>query len=250
LSGSYARWTKTRPLKDVDVFCVLREDEAHYRKKHPRELLKRIASALVPTYGKEFVTIDRMAVTVDFGVEVDANDETGERVMSIDVVPAFAKGGHYEIPDATAPGWIATNPETHADLATEAQEAYDGEWKPLVRMIKKWNRHTGEPVKPGFLLETIALDTLIPPFSGGYAYELKAFFATAAARICEDWSDPAGLGPPVNGEVPLGERESARSALLRAETEATQAILLERAGRRGDALRTWRNLFGPQFPLS
>ena len=25
LTGSYARWTKTKPLKDVDIFCVLKE---------------------------------------------------------------------------------------------------------------------------------------------------------------------------------------------------------------------------------
>lgn len=29
LSGSYARWTKTKPLKDVDIFCVLGDNETH-----------------------------------------------------------------------------------------------------------------------------------------------------------------------------------------------------------------------------
>ncbi len=41
LTGSYDRWTKTRPLKDVDVFFVLHEDERAYRHKHPREILRR-----------------------------------------------------------------------------------------------------------------------------------------------------------------------------------------------------------------
>ena len=29
LSGSYRRYTKTKPLKDVDIFCVLGQEEAH-----------------------------------------------------------------------------------------------------------------------------------------------------------------------------------------------------------------------------
>ena len=30
LTGSYARWTKTKPLKDVDIFFVLKASEDHY----------------------------------------------------------------------------------------------------------------------------------------------------------------------------------------------------------------------------
>jgi len=35
LTGSYARWTKTKPLKDVDIFFVLKSSEDHYRSKAP-----------------------------------------------------------------------------------------------------------------------------------------------------------------------------------------------------------------------
>ncbi len=250
LSGSYARWTKTRPLKDVDVFCVLHEDENSYRQRHPSAILKRIEEILVPRYGKDYVTIDRMAVTVDFGIPVNEDDETDDRVMSIDVVPAFPKNDHYEIPDASVGGWIETNPEIHAELAVEAHEAYQREWKPLVRMIKKWNRHHGRPVTPSFLLEVMALELLVPPFSGGYPYELKGFFASAADRIRDAWPDPAGLGPALGSGMTAAQQEAARRALLDAEATATRAILLARQGKNGEALRAWRTLFGPQFPLS
>jgi tRNA nucleotidyltransferase (CCA-adding enzyme) len=35
LTGSYARDTKTKPLKDIDIFFVLKESERHYRGKAP-----------------------------------------------------------------------------------------------------------------------------------------------------------------------------------------------------------------------
>ena len=35
LTGSYARYTKTKPLKDIDIFFELKESEKHYRLKSP-----------------------------------------------------------------------------------------------------------------------------------------------------------------------------------------------------------------------
>lgn len=250
LTGSYARWTKTKPLKDVDVFCILHADELGYRRKHPRVILERVEAILAPVYGDDRVTIDGMAVTVDFGVAVNKDDDTDGKVMSIDIVPAFPKNGHYEIPSEADGDWIETAPEVHAELAVEAHSAYDREWKPLVRMIKKWNRHNGRPVQPSFLLEVMALDLLVPPFSGGYRYELKSFFADAAERIHDKWPDPAGLGPSVSGGMSDTQKDAARVALHQAEAEVTHAIGLARQGKNEEALRAWRELFGPQFPLS
>jgi hypothetical protein len=42
----------------------------------------------------------------------------------------------------------------------------------------------------------------------------------------------------------------ARELLRAAEREATLAIDHVRHGRNGEALRAWRELFGPKFPLS
>jgi tRNA nucleotidyltransferase (CCA-adding enzyme) len=39
LTGSYKRYTKTKPLKDVDIFCVLGSKEKHYRNEHPSNVL-------------------------------------------------------------------------------------------------------------------------------------------------------------------------------------------------------------------
>ena len=250
LSGSYARWTKTRPLQDVDVFCVLHEDEWLYRKQHPRTILNRLQEVLAPKYGDNRVQVDGMAVTVDFGVTVTAEDETNDQVMSIDVVPAFPDDGHYEIPDESRSIWIKTDPEVHAQLAVKAHESYQREWKPIVRMLKKWNRHQADPITPSFLIEVMALQLLVPPFSGGYPYELKSFFASAADRIYEVWKDPAELGPDLNGHQTQAQKHAAETALRKAESTSTQAILAARRGRNGESLRVWRSLFGPHFPLS
>ena len=249
LTGSYARWTKTKPLKDVDIFEILGDGERTWRNGSPSELLERVAGVLRPKYGGDCVAIARRSVRVDFGVTL-ADDDTGGKVMSFDVVPAFEKNEHYEIPDCITGGWIATDREVHAEMATKANDTYDGQWKPLVKMIKKWNVTADKPVKPSFLLEVMALDLLVPPFSGGYPYELKAFFAAAADRIGEPWPDPARLGPPVSDSMTPSEVVAAKQALQVAELTVTRAIQTGKQGKNGEALQTWRGLFGSLFPLS
>lgn len=250
LTGSYVRWTKTKPLKDVDIFCVLGDDEDHYRDKHPSVLLGATRDVLTKTYGRDHVETQRRSVTVDFGVPV-VDDQTDDQVMSFDVVPAFATGDHYLIPDVTVEsGWTETDPRIHYDLAVKANEAYGGEWKGLVRMMKKWNRQHDKPIKPAFLIEVMALEVLYPPFGGDYRREMQAFFASLAGRIHETWPDPASLGPAVSDSMGAMQVAEARASLLEAERQAAHAIHLERTGKQGEALQAWRDLFGPLFPLS
>jgi len=248
LTGSYKRWTKTKPLKDVDIFCVFHDDaRPTYRDgKHPSVILGDTEKALVDEYGQESVGRLRRSVTVRFAV---ASDE--ERIMSFDVVPAFTKASHYEIPDtASTKGWTETNPKVHAEKATAANDAFGGEWKGMVRMAKRWNETKDKPVKPSFLLEVMALEILRPPFGGDYPYEFLAFFATAAERIEENWPDPAGLGPPVSDSMNAADQATAKRLLTKAHYAVREAIELSRSGRNGDALGKYRDLFGDLFPLS
>jgi hypothetical protein len=91
---------------------------------------------------------------------------------------------------------------------------------------------------------------MYPPYSDDYRRKLQSLFATLAARIHEDWADPAKLGPPVSDRMTVAERDAARKALLNAESQCAVAIRLEREGKVGEALKAWRTLFGPLFPLS
>ena len=252
LTGSYARWTKTKPLKDVDIFFVLKLDEDHYRSKAPSVVLTDFHEALAERYGSK-ATKQNRSINVDFGVKADDEDNTDYRVISVDVVPAFDKGNDFEIPDDDLGKWIMTNPQTHADKAVVAHQAYGSEWKGLVRMVKYWNNnpeHGEKPVKPSFLIEVMALQCLHGGWGGSFDREMQALFATLADRIFDEWPDPAGLGPPISNGMDAARKTRARELLRAAEREATLAIDHVRRGRNGEALRTWRALFGPKFPLT
>lgn len=243
LTGSYKRETKTRPLKDVDIFCVLKATRTNvdgYRKQGASVVLRAFRNALQKKYGDKVSDPGRRSVSVDFGPQ--------ERIMGFDVVPAFAEKGHYVIPDTTTGGWIDTDPTDHEEKATEKNKAGDKKWKPLVKMVKGWNRHRDKVIRPSFLIEVMALDLVELPFTS-YPYELQMFFANAAERIADGWPDPAGLGPDVNDAMTAAEKASAATALREAQAAAARARRLAEAGHETDALRVWKELMGPLFPV-
>jgi predicted nucleotidyltransferase len=253
LTGSYARYTKTKPLKDIDIFFVMKDSEKPYRAKSAGVVLDDYKKVLVDKYGEKAIRRQSRSINVDFGVQVKEEDKTGYKIMSVDVVPAFDSGNDYEIPDGDTGKWIKTNPEKHAEKATQAHQAYSGEWKGLVRMAKYWNnnpKHGEKPIKPSFLIEVMALQCLHGGWGGQFDREMQGFFATMADRIGEVWPDPAGLGPPISDSMDAKRVAKAQQALRQASAQIDQTIHMVRQGRNGDALKAWRELFGPMFPLS
>src|SRR4051794_33289214 len=66
LTGSYRRHTKTKKLKDVDIFVVVKRDGAQgdLRNLGPHALLSELKTLLDKKYSD--VKIDQMACVIDF----------------------------------------------------------------------------------------------------------------------------------------------------------------------------------------
>lgn len=244
LTGSYRRHTKTKPLEDVDIFVVLdpKGRQAKYGEKAPTEILEELKDILERKWPGR-VTIDRMSAVIYYG----------DDVASFDVTPAFKgaeddpKARGYRIPDTLNGQWIRTDPSEHAEQATAKNKSCDEKWIPLVKMIKGASRELGEPVRPSFLFEVMALDLVDEP-CGNYQDELSWFFATAADRLDESWPDPAALGPDVNAEMTPEDRKAAREVLLSAHEIAQRAVWLEDNGQEKAAVEEWRRLFANRMP--
>ncbi len=239
LTGSYRRDTKTKKLKDVDVFVVIDAEgsQGSYRAQAPIEVLNALETLLRGRWS--FAYRDGMAIVIPYG----SDDE----VMSIEVVPAFERDdGGYFIPDPAAGAWIATNPKQHHELSTAKNTDCDGKYVPFVKMIKGINRELGDPVAPSFLLEVMAQDLVKTPF-GRYQDEIVLFLATAADRIDDVWLDPAGLGGDVNTVMNVMQKLIAADALRRVQAIAERAVDLEDDGQERAAYDEWKKLFGDRM---
>jgi predicted nucleotidyltransferase len=240
LTGSYRRDTKTKPLKDVDIFVEIDRNggQAGLRQQHPSKVLEALWMLLDQAYDK--VEIDGFACTVHFG---DSDD-----VASFDVVPAFKlSGGGWEIPDADRGDWIRTNPKTHHKQSTKKNEACGDKFVPFVKMIKGINREAGEPIAPSFLLEVMAQTLVKEPF-GRYQDEIRFFLASAADQAGQDWPDPADFGPVVNSQLSARDRQDMAATLREWLAIAEEAIRLEDAGSERAAVEEWKRLFGSRMP--
>ena len=240
LTGSYSRETKTKKLKDVDIFIVVDPDsvQGDLRKKDPSQILAQLKGVLDKKYSD--VVSDGFACTVKFGSE--------DEVASFDVVPAFERdGGGYEIPDARRGRWIATNPKAHRETTTEKNKKCGGSFVPFVKMVKGMNREFDEAISPSFLLEVMAYSLVKEPF-GRYQDEICWFLASAADRVGENWPDPAGLGPDVNDTWNSSDRRQAKESLTEWLKIAEEALRLEDDGQERAAVEEWRRLFGSRMP--
>jgi hypothetical protein len=236
LTGSYRRDTKTKKLKDIDIFIVIDPEgaQAGYRTRSPAEVLNALETLLADRWPDAHR--DGMAVVIRYGED--------DEVMSIDVVPAFDRqGGGYFIPDPAAGTWIATNPKRHHELSVAKNADCGGKFVPFVKMIKGINRELGEPVSPSFLLEVMAHELVKAPF-GRYQDEIVLFLATAADRLHERWDDPAGLGGDVNTVMTPSEKLTATGTLRGAQLTAERAVDLEDDGQERAAFDEWKKLFG------
>jgi predicted nucleotidyltransferase len=245
LTGSYVRDTKTKPLRDVDIFVVLKAtDENRERFRSAGSVLAEFELSLGEKYGAGKVSQGRHSVKVDFGRD--------EAIVSFDVVPAFVRvRGGFEIPDSNLGEWIGTDPTVHADAATKNNKDFNDNWKPLIKMIKAWNRNREDPpVRPSFLIEVMGLKIVGPPPFADYAYEVQRFFGNAAERIAEEWPDPAELGPPVNDEMDKAGKDRAARELELAYRGAHEARRLERDVSNSRAIEAWRAIFGDLFPAA
>jgi hypothetical protein len=240
LTGSYRRHTKTKRLKDVDIFVVIDSDgpQAQLRDLGPSAVLEALKEVLETTFSN--VTIDGFACVVKYG----ADDE----IASFDVVPAFKRrGSGWEIPDLERGDWISTNPKRHHEQSTKINNRCGQQFVPFVKMIKGINRNFDEPINPSFLLEVMAQGLVDSPF-GRYQDEITWFLASAAEQITHDWPDPAKIGPIVNGTMSAIERQAAAATLREWQHIAEGAVRLEDRGEEKAAVEEWRRLFGNRMP--
>ena len=237
LTGSYARHTKTKKLKDVDIFVVVDPEGPQGLLAGGTGTAAVLALRDVLASRWSDLDVDDNVVTINYG---------DEDVASYEVAPVFPRqGGGYTMPNGAC--WMDTDPREQATLVTDINTRCDGKFVPFVKMVKGINREAGDPIEPAFLLEVMGLKLVLDPF-GRYRDEIRFFLASVADRIVEDWADPVGIGPNVNEGIGIGSRQQLSVVVRGWLAVAEEALQLEYEGKERAAVETWRQLFGWRMP--
>jgi hypothetical protein len=236
--GSFARHTFAKPIS-ADLFVQLGYRNRGYRLRPP--------SAIIRAFGN-FLARGIPLLQEETGCLVIGSGPWRRPIERINIVPIFADGDGWAIPDRHADRWLITDPHKHTELALRAHNEFAKRWRPVIQMIKCWNHHHGQPIKPAFLLEVIALDYLTPEMHSSYDLQVYGFFEELSKRLMETWPDRAGIGPAVSDAMAPEERQRAVELAERARFKCRLAIGAAREDI-DKALAIYRELFGPLFPL-
>jgi hypothetical protein len=243
LTGSYSRNTMITPLSeaDIDIFFVL--DPSYYRNYNGQNggqagLLDLIKRTLRKTYTRTpDISRNGQAVTIQF------------EDFKVDVIPGFNRpGGGYSIPNSITQSWISTDPKKHVDIVTEANRTHSGEFVPLVKMIKGWNRNINRYFR-SFHLEVLALEVLNNVTISDYPSGVRYFFDKGRTLITKQNADPAGYGENIGSYINTQEKvDEAVAKFQLAYDRAIKAESYESRGYTSSAVDEWRKIFGDYFP--
>jgi len=244
LTGSYIRNTMIAPLAeaDIDIFVVLDNryfyDYNEGKNMGQAGLLDLVKRTLRRTYTKTpDISRNGQAVTIRF-------DD-----FMVDVVPGFnRKGGGFLIPNSISQSWISTDPKKHVEIFSDANAAHDGDFIPLVKMIKAWNKNSGQYFR-SFHLEVLALQILenvkISDFPSGIRY----FFDKGREKMQFKTADPSGYHDDVSSYISTAAQiQEAKSKFQTAFDRAVKAEDYARRGYTEAAFEEWGKIFGSYFP--
>src|SRR5712692_9203403 len=151
LVGSWGKWTRVRPPRDIDVLFVL--PPAVYQRYEGKignkqsQLLQEVKSVLSYTYSTTKMRADGQVVVVPFAS------------YAVEVAPAFQlKTGRYWICDTNDGGkYKETDPDAEIQAISASDTQYKGNTRHLITMMKTWQAYCSVPLK-SFLVELVAVE--------------------------------------------------------------------------------------------
>jgi hypothetical protein len=241
LIGSWGKTTTVRPPRDVDVYFLL-PAAVYFRFQpylHNRQsaLLQEVKGVLSRTYPSTEMRGDGQVVVVRFST------------YNVEIVPAFALDtGRYLICDANNGGrYKEANPWAEVRHIEAADGSNAGNLRPLIRMMKVWQKHCSVPIK-SFHLELLAAEFLAQSLwrLNDYFYFdwlLRDFFAYLCSRA------NSFVVVPETGEV-IFVGDDWYSRVESAYHRAVKACDFEQGNYVVSAGGEWQKIFGLDIPLT
>jgi len=240
LTGSYARHTAIAPLKDIDVFVVIdQEDRRDLFDGTARRCISAVRTATkdaLPRLAQE-PRLQKRSVGVDFA--------TAE--LRVELVPAFTTehDGVFRIADRHSDRWILSAPQIHTEISTEANQRSGGHLKPVIKMLKAWKRQHNLPIK-SFHLEVMCYSAPILP-SHTLSEALACALSYLRQAIVFPCPDPARVGAPLDIDMTPQERKQMVFQLSRCAKSSVEALDLESRNPIWSHNR-WCRIFGELYP--
>ena len=239
LIGSWGKFTRVRPPRDVDILFVL-PVEVYWRFQQrmgnrQSQLLQEVKSWLQTTYPQTDIRGDGQVVVVPFNT------------CKVEVAPAFwCQGGGYLVCNANDGGrYKQVHPEAEIAVLLGVDTALNGNVRKLTRILKQWQRHCNVPIK-SFQIEAL-MKELLPHLSYGGNDEFWFDWLVRDALGYMISRANGWFSMPVTGEaIQLGDEWIGKAMSARAR--ALKACEYEDGNWETLAGDEWQKIFGTMIP--
>ncbi len=215
-TGSLRAGTGVRFYSDADYLVSLRRD----RPVTGSAALTKVKTSLADRFPNTIVTVRSPAVVCEFA----SGKET------VEVVPAYAEGLGYWIPNPATGGWMKTHPKNHNAYVSDVNKSHSGGAKKLARLAKAWKYKRTVPISSCYL-EMRAAKYAAAQTTWWLPADLHGFLKHLQSIGLAAMNDPTGLSSRFTACSSEASRTEALSKLSTAVTRAGKAWDFDKDGK-------------------
>jgi hypothetical protein len=240
LIGSWAKGTRIRPPRDVDLYFVLPVEAYHrfeaYQGNKQSALLQEVKSKLLATYPDSTIKGDGPVVIAAF------------RSYSVEIVPAFPltdERAYYVCDTKDGGKYIVAKPLHEVDAIEAGDARNNRNLRRLIQMLKCWQAYCSVPLR-SYYLELLALE-----FLDQCTWRHQSYFYYD--WICRDFfawlvgkANSFLIAPGTFEIMWIGDEWKTRAES--AYARASKAEQYERVNDMENAGDEWQKIFGTDIP--
>lgn len=236
LFGAFSRKTIVSPLSGsiVDMLVLFRVSDVKHR--HPSRVFSQLSDSLLKQYPEAYVVKNRNVLMLPM------------QKFIYKIQPAYPVSEHgYMLPAEKFDDWVKYDITSYNEIFVKENVRHKGRLIEIVRMIKAWNRVSGNFFN-GYYLELLVTDILSSYEITSYAETMHHIFKAALSQVVFQKHDPANMEFQVEGLNDIDDLITSMLLLNKSHKLAEQAITFERNGDTENALEYWNKLFPQVFP--
>ncbi len=236
LFGAFSRKTIVTPLAGsiIDMLVLYRESEIKHR--HPSWIFQKLSNELLKQYPGSSILENRNVIMIPV------------KGFYFKIQPAYSVSDNsYMIPAEKFNDWVAYDINSYNEIFIRENTRHKGMLIEIIRMIKTWNRVSGNLFN-GFYLELLVTEVLLEYEIKNYAETLCHIFRAALTVVVFQKHDPANMEFQIEGLNNIEDLITAMLLLKKSHKLAQNALTYEE---KNDTRKTFDNLnklFPNAFP--
>ncbi len=236
LYGAFSRKTIVSPLPGSIVDMLVLYRDVDVRNTYPSRVFSKLRDILIEQYPEAYAEKNQSFLMLPM------------KGFQYKIHPAYPVSTHtYMMPDEKFNEWAKYDINSYNEILTKENVRHKGRLIEIIRMIKTWNRVSGNLFN-GYYLELLVTEVLSSYEITSYSETLRHVFKFAVAEVVFQKHDPANMEFQTEGLNDIDDLITAMKLLQKSYALADEAITLEQDGNTEKALGNWNRLFPQVFP--